>query len=106
MLLIKTKMTRLLLIWTVLLGLTTLTAFGQTDRKIYTLYVFGAWFYPGDSCAIAINKKYGFKTIDGGCFETKRQTKHNRKVEELLLQHNGSNWRERYSDEIKKCNPK
>jgi hypothetical protein len=97
-------MIKKLFVWIAFFTLTTVTVHGQTNKRLYEIYEFGAWFDPGDSCVIEIRKKYGFKTISGGCTATSRMAKHNDKAEKLLLQRNGPKWRTKYSDEIIKCN--
>lgn len=75
----------------------------QNNKKFYKIYIFGNGARHVDSCSVAIDRKYGIIVIGKGCTVWNRLYRRNIKRLIILDKQNGSNWRDKYKQEILKC---
>ncbi len=87
-----------------IITVTTFSVNAQTKPILQTLYYSGMWVR-SDSCFVKLNRQYGFFAVESGsCMPpVGRQARHNKKVEQLLNNRNGVDWRTKYNTELKVC---
>lgn len=73
------------------------------EKGLYVTYIYGQYYPSHNPCKIEVKAKYGFEEVLKGPYETKKDKKHNAKVDKKLLERNGYFWRVDFEKEMRKC---